>query len=96
MCGLCTEQLVCWCVVGLAAVRIGTDKAFMLKLVDWCQTEDHAGVQGSLSLLLVLLHTWYTHTHPFNGPLSVTTQVSRYQKGKTNLDLTEAQDSEWQ
>ena len=27
------------------------------------------------------------HTHPFNGPLSVTTRVSRYQKGKTNLDL---------
>jgi len=23
-----------------------------------------------------------THTHPFNGPLSVTTQVSQYQKGK--------------
>ena len=36
------------------------------------------------------------HTHPFNGPLSVTTQVSRYQKGKTNLDFTEARDSEWQ
>jgi len=31
-----------------------------------------------------------THTHPFNGPLSGTTQVSRYQKGKTNLDFTEA------
>jgi len=31
-------------------------------------------------------HT-HTHTHPFNGPLSGTTQVSRYQKGKTNLDL---------
>jgi len=30
------------------------------------------------------------HTHPFNGPLSGTTQVSRYQKGKTNLDFTEA------
>ena len=29
------------------------------------------------------------HTHPFNGPLSGTTQVSRYQKGKTNLDFTE-------
>ena len=28
-----------------------------------------------------------THTHPFNGPLSGTTEVSRYQKGKTNLDL---------
>jgi len=31
-----------------------------------------------------------THTHPFNGPLSGTTWVSRYQKGKTNLDFTEA------
>jgi len=42
-----------------------------------------------------LLHT-HTHTHPFNGPLSVTTQVSRYQKGKTNLDFTGARDSGWQ
>jgi len=25
---------------------------------------------------------FYIHTHPFNGPLSGTTQVSRYQKGK--------------
>jgi len=38
----------------------------------------------------------HTHTHPFNGHLSRTTQVSRYQKGKTNLDFTEARDSEWQ
>jgi len=37
-----------------------------------------------------------THTHPFNGPFSGTTQVSQYQKGKTNLDFTEARDSEWQ
>ena len=37
-----------------------------------------------------------THTHAFNGPFSGTTQVSRYQKGKTNLDFTEARDSEWQ
>jgi len=37
-----------------------------------------------------------THTHPFNSPLSRTTWVSRYQKGKTNLDFTEARDSEWQ
>jgi len=36
------------------------------------------------------------HTHPFNGPFSRTTQVSRHQKGKTNLDFTEARDSEWQ
>ena len=40
-------------------------------------------------------HT-HTHTHTFNGPFSGTTQVSRYQKGKTNLDFTEARDSEWQ
>jgi len=32
----------------------------------------------------------------FNGPLSGTTQVSRYQRGKTNLDFTEARDSERQ
>jgi len=38
----------------------------------------------------------HTHTHPFNGPFSGTTQVSRYQKGKTNLDFTVARDSEWQ
>ena len=36
------------------------------------------------------------YTHPFNGLLSGTTQVSRYQKGKTNLDFTEARDSKWQ
>jgi len=29
-----------------------------------------------------LLHT---HTHPFNGPFSGTTRVSRYQKGKTGF-----------
>ena len=40
-------------------------------------------------------HT-HTHTHPLNGPFSGTTRVSRYQKGKTNLDFTEARDSEWQ
>ena len=36
------------------------------------------------------------HTHLFKSPLSGTTHVSRYQKGKTNLDFTEARDSEWQ
>ena len=35
-------------------------------------------------------------THTFNGPLSGTTRISRYQKGKTNVDFTEARDSEWQ
>ena len=42
-----------------------------------------------VTLLLLLLH-------PFNGPFSGTTRVSQYQKGRTNLDFTEARDSEWQ
>ena len=40
-------------------------------------------------------HT-HTHAHPFNGPVSGTTRVRRHQKCKTNLDFTEARDSEWQ
>ena len=36
------------------------------------------------------------YNNQFNGPLSRTTRVSRYQKGKTDLDFTEARDSEWQ
>ena len=50
---------------------------------------------GDLQSVARHRHT-HTHTHTFNGPLSGTTQVSRYQKGKTNLDFTEARDSEWQ
>jgi len=36
----------------------------------------------------------HTHTHVFNGPLSGTTQVSQYHKGKTNIDFIGARDSE--
>jgi len=36
------------------------------------------------------------HTHTFNGPFSGTAVVSQYQRSKTNLDFTEARDSEWQ
>jgi len=42
------------------------------------------------------MYGWITHTRAFNGPLSGTTQLRQYQKGKTNLDFTEARDSEWQ
>jgi len=66
-----------------------------------------AGLKPDESLprdLLVHLHSLVAaagmpgikHTHPFNGPFSGTTHVSRYQKGKTNLDFTEVTDSEWQ
>jgi len=41
------------------------------------------------NVLLLLLQ-------PFNGLFSRTTWVSRYQKGKTNLDFTGARDSDWQ
>jgi len=43
---------------------------------------------------------WYItniiHTHTFNSLFKGTTRVGWYQKGKTNLDFTEARDSEWQ
>ena len=50
----------------------------------------NGGDKGRRSIML------HTYIHPLNGPLSGTTRVSRYQKGKTNLDFTEARDSEWQ
>jgi len=43
-----------------------------------------------------MCHCVHTYIHPLKGPLSRTTQVSRHQKGKTNLDFTGARDSEWQ
>ena len=38
----------------------------------------------------------HTHTSSFSGPLSRTTRMSWYQRGETNLDFTEARDSELQ
>jgi len=37
-----------------------------------------------------------TYRHLFHGPFSGTTRVSRYQRGETNLDFTEAKDNKWQ
>jgi len=51
----------------------------------------------SASEVSTLWRDTHTHTHQFNGPFSGTTRVSRYQKGKTDLDFTEVRgDSEWQ
>jgi len=58
-------------------------------------------VEHRLFSSAVLVSDWFSaadywiHTHLFNGPLSRTTRVSRYEKGKSNLDFTEARDSEW-
>ena len=68
----------------------------MLQVCCEIQTEE----SNKVSLFRRLLCSLYTissvycvHTHTFNGPLSGTTQVSRYQKDKTNLDFNEARDS---
>jgi len=45
---------------------------------------------------ILLYSSMHTHTHLVNDPLSGTTRLGQYQKGKTNLDFTEARDSEWQ
>jgi len=47
-------------------------------------------------MLVAISKGMQAHTQPFNGPLSGTTRVGRYQKGKTSLDFTEARYSEWQ
>ena len=63
------------------------------------------GVSENIPLVIIHnTHCNYNHnktstttsTHPFNGPLCGTTRVSQYQKGKSNLDFTEARESEWQ
>ena len=38
----------------------------------------------------------HIHTYRLTALFPGTTRVSRYQKGKTDLDFTEARDSEWQ
>ena len=81
------------------ALRTGELQPGDLELIDYseqmgksdlCIVDDQAGTNTHART-----HA-HTHTHLFNGPLSRTTQVCWYQKGKTNLDFTAARDSEWQ
>ena len=51
---------------------------------------------GALKDCQFFRKVFQNNTPTFNGTLSGTTQVSRYQKDKTNLDFTDARDSEWQ
>jgi len=60
----------------------------------WCRDVTDTGLLG-LPDLSRYFKMWLYNTHPFNGPFSGTTRVGRYQKGKTDLDFTEARDSEW-
>jgi len=50
-------------------------------------TTPHTDIHTGWQCCTVIVHT---HTHTLNGPFSGTTRVSRYQKGKTNLDFTDA------
>ena len=56
----------------------------------------HCSISSMCSCCNLASNCSLVHTHPFNGPFSGTTQVSQYQKGKTNLDFTKARGSEWQ
>jgi len=67
-----------------------------VKIVWKCFSGDRSFCHNLAFTFIKLFTPVYTHTHPFNGPFSRTTWVGRYQKGKTNLDFTEARHSEWQ
>ena len=64
-----------------------------------CQSHCESSPQSNSQLFtrksnaVIVTPPGHTHTHTFNGPFSWTTQVSQYQKGKTNQDFTEARDS---
>ena len=71
-------------------------KRYVWPTVDELAFGLYAAVACSERLDAITLTHTHTRTHPFNGPLSRDTRVSRYQEGKTNLNFTEARDSEWQ
>ena len=63
----------------------------------WLQaSSQHIVISLCLSVSQSHISNNNTNTHTSNGLLPGTTWVSRYRKGKTNLDFTEARDSEWQ
>ena len=78
----------------LSAYLVAELRLVISKSRIYLATTAHKLWQSLRSFMLAALHRM--HTHLFNSPLSRTTLVNRYQKGKTNLDFTEARDSEWQ
>ena len=89
----CAQKLcMCMYVISCDSVAVNMMRKFL-------STTDSKFFHETASerITKISVHSCLTkHTHMFNGPFSLTTQVSRYQKGKTNLDFTEARDSEWQ
>jgi len=80
---ICTTSLQTDYHTNTSTLNFSTDSRPFLAPNQQCQSTE--------GIFIILRH--HTHTHTFNGPLSGTTQVSRYQKGKTYLDFTEARDS---
>jgi len=58
----------------------------LVQKIEWKQTDGHNPIW---------LPSCYTHT-PVQRPFVWDNPLGRYQKGKTNLDFTEARDSQWQ
>ena len=95
------RQLLEWTCSVLA--RLAQASATCLFQMRWTQaqalwvkarTPSQQGRSLLADLLGTSLHT-HTHTH-LTALFKGTTQVTRYQKSKTNLDFTEARDIEWQ
>ena len=81
------------CVVGHTTKQMKHGRSWDIQIYDYrlkCGTRANWWAGG-----IFKYHT-YIHINPFNGRLSGTSQVSRYQKGKTNVDFNEARGSEWQ
>ena len=93
-----------WRVVsGMARQRRHESPAFSLPLSSHVRLFTYTAVDNNASQCTrhtsrwSALHTLYIHIHTHNRLTAFgTTRVSQYQKGKTNLDFTEARDSEWQ
>jgi len=99
----------CSCDIGTTSSRLSVGLLWQAVLLwqrrrtvhDYHNNAVHFSLSCALYFITALLTCsqilFYTHRHTHTHcPFSRTTQVSRYQKGKTNLDFTEARDSEWQ
>jgi len=62
----------------------------------WTTSSTTDASSKSVNRRLLLASNTHTPSPRLTALFPGSTQVSRYQKGKTNLDFTEARDSEWQ
>ena len=85
ICTICYKK-ACWGEWALSTVGVEEGREFRFR----------GDLYSQESTFPLVINGSGTHTHLFNVSLSRTTRVSRYQKGKTNLDLTEARFNEWQ